>query len=137
MQYVNDFYDYEVIDCGDGEKIERFGKYILRRPDPQAIWKLKNKKYDVDAVYHRSSRGGGYWEFKKNIETWQIKYILDKDKEMVFNLKPFSFKHTGIFPEQAINWKKISYHLENNLLSQKLKKKRINKFLKLNNKFIN
>ncbi len=107
MQYVNDFYDYEVLDCGDGEKIERFGKYILKRPDPQAIWRFKNNKYDVDAIYHRSNRGGGYWEFKKNINQWKISYSLDIDKEMVFNLKTFSFKHTGIFPEQAVNWKKI------------------------------
>ena len=107
MQSVNDFFDYEVLDCGDGEKVERFGKYILKRPDPQAIWKFKNEKYDLDAIYHRSSKGGGYWEFKKNIDTWKISYGLDTKIEMVFNLKPFSFKHTGVFPEQAVNWKKI------------------------------
>ncbi len=108
IKYVDDFKDYEVLDCGDSEKIERFGKYILRRPDPQAIWRPKNfKKYKVNAVYHRSKSGGGSWEFIDLPKKWTVSYELDKDVVMSFNLKPFAFKHTGIFPEQATNWRYI------------------------------
>ena len=110
MKYVDDFNDYEVLTCGNFEKIERFGKYILRRPDPQSIWPMDNvDKYTLNAQYHRSKSGGGSWEFFDLPEAWIICYELDKNenKKMVFNLKPFSFKHTGIFPEQAINWKYI------------------------------
>ncbi len=108
IKYVKNFIDYEVLDCGDSEKIERFGDYILRRPDPQAIWHPENfKKYKVNAIYHRSSRGGGSWEFINLPKTWQIDYEVAKNVKMVFNLKPFTFKHTGIFPEQAVNWKFI------------------------------
>ena len=105
IKYVKNFIDYEVLDCGDNEKIERFGEYILRRPDPQAIWHPENfKKYKVNAIYHRSSKGGGNWEFIDLPKTWKISYNLNEDAKMVFNLKPFTFKHTGIFPEQAVNW---------------------------------
>lgn len=108
IKYVKNFKDYEVLDCGDNEKIEKFGEYILRRPDPQAIWHPDNfKKYKVNAIYHRSSRGGGSWEFIDLPKTWRINYEVDKNVKMVFNLKPFTFKHTGIFPEQAVNWKFI------------------------------
>lgn len=108
IKYVKNFTDYEVLDCGNNEKIERFGEYILRRPDPQAIWHPENfKKYKVNAIYHRSSRGGGSWEFIDLPKTWKINYEVDKNVKMVFNLKPFTFKHTGIFPEQAVNWKFI------------------------------
>lgn len=108
IKYVKNFKDYEVLDCGDNEKIERFGDYILRRPDPQAIWHPENfKKYKVNAIYHRSSRGGGSWEFIDLPKTWKIDYEVEKNVKMVFNLKPFTFKHTGIFPEQAVNWKFI------------------------------
>ena len=108
IKYVKNFNDYEVLDCGDGEKIERFGDYILRRPDPQAIWHPENfKKYKVNAIYHRSSRGGGSWEFIDLPKSWKIDYEVAKNVKMVFNLKPFTFKHTGIFPEQAVNWKFI------------------------------
>lgn len=108
IKYVKNFNDYEVLDCGDNEKIERFGDYILRRPDPQAIWHPENfKKYKVNAIYHRSSRGGGSWEFIDLPKTWKIDYEVAKNVKMVFNLKPFTFKHTGIFPEQAVNWKFI------------------------------
>lgn len=108
IKYVKNFNDYEVLDCGDGEKIERFGDYILRRPDPQAIWHPENfKKYKVNAIYHRSSRGGGSWEFIDLPKSWKIEYEVAKNVKMVFNLKPFTFKHTGIFPEQAVNWKFI------------------------------
>lgn len=110
MKYVDDFKDYEVLTCGNFEKIERFGKYILRRPDPQSIWPMDNEdKYKLNAHYHRSKSGGGSWEFFDLPESWKISYELDKDnnKTMVFNLKPFSFKHTGVFPEQATNWNYI------------------------------
>ena len=110
IKYVENFKDYEVLDCGDGEKIERFGKFLLRRPDPQAIWHPTNfNKYKVNAIYHRSSKGGGSWEFIDLPKSWKIKYDLidetnGENAEMVFNLKPFTFKHTGVFPEQATNW---------------------------------
>ena len=108
IKYVDDFKDYEVLDCGDNEKIERFGKYLLRRPDPQAIWHPENfKKYKVNAIYHRSKSGGGSWEFIDLPKKWTISYELEKNVVMSFNLKPFAFKHTGIFPEQATNWKYI------------------------------
>lgn len=105
MEFVNNFKDYEVLDSGDFEKIERFGKYILRRPDPQAIWHPKDfSKYKINAIYHRSNKGGGKWEFIDLPKTWKITYDLDNKCKMVFNLKPFTFKHTGVFPEQATNW---------------------------------
>ena len=114
IKYVENFKDYEVLDCGDNEKIERFGEYILRRPDPQAIWHPENfKKYKVNAIYHRSSKGGGTWEFIDLPKKWKISYDLDVDKKMTFNLKPFTFKHTGVFPEQATNWNYIYNFIKN------------------------
>lgn len=98
-----DWKDYECIDAGNGEKLERWGKVILRRPDPQAIWQnnhnntLWNKP---DGHYHRSNKGGGSWEFKKTLpDYWTISY-----KELTFKVSPTNFKHTGLFPEQAVNW---------------------------------
>ncbi|WP_281887060.1 class I SAM-dependent methyltransferase [Paenibacillus sp. YYML68] len=95
--------DYELIDTGDGEKLERWGSIILRRPDPQIIWPLPKQLsawHKADAHYHRSSSGGGQWEYKKQIpERWTIGY-----GELKFHIKPTSFKHTGLFPEQAVNW---------------------------------
>ncbi len=95
--------DYELIDCSNGEKLERFGDIILIRPDPQIIWDTKRINplwKNAHAKYHRSSSGGGRWEvFKKHKEVWSINY-----KDIKFNLKPMGFKHVGIFPEQAINW---------------------------------
>ncbi|MFI3313405.1 MAG: class I SAM-dependent methyltransferase [Eubacteriales bacterium] len=94
--------DYEVIDTSDGEKLERWGKYILVRPDPQVIWstpKIDNKWRKFDARYARSSTGGGQWNDHKLPERWQVKY-----DDLVFNVKPMNFKHTGVFPEQAANW---------------------------------
>ncbi len=93
--------DYEVLDASDGEKLERFGDYLLIRPDPQVIWKTNKKPIwkNVNAHYHRSSKGGGSWEFFSLPEEWQISY-----RDLTFRLKPFRFKHTGIFPEQACNW---------------------------------
>ena len=104
--------DYEVLDCTDGEKLERWGKYILLRPDPQVIWSTKHISKEwksLNGHYHRSSKGGGEWEFFDLPEEWQDEYHLPSEgvngtDKMTFNLKPFSFKHTGIFPEQAANW---------------------------------
>lgn len=95
--------DYEILDMADGEKLERWGNIILIRPDPQIIWKEKSKPAlwkKANAHYHRSKSGGGEWEYIKNVpKAWQIRY-----KDLVFNLKPMGFKHTGLFPEQAVNW---------------------------------
>ena len=94
--------DYELLDASDGEKLERWGKYILLRPDPQVIWdteKTAPQWKKLNGHYHRSSKGGGEWEFFHLPEQWSINY-----KELTFQLKPFSFKHTGLFPEQAANW---------------------------------
>lgn len=102
MWLARDWKEYEVIDCSRGEKLERWGKYILLRPDPQVIWDTKREDRrwrKLNAHYHRSSRGGGEWEFFDLPEQWNIHY-----KNITFHLKPFSFKHTGLFPEQAVNW---------------------------------
>ena len=102
MWIADNWNDYEVIDTSNGEKLERWGKYILVRPDPQVIWNTDrtNKGWKKpNAHYHRSSKGGGEWEFIDLPEQWAIKY-----RDLTFNLKPFSFKHTGLFPEQAANW---------------------------------
>ena len=102
MWIADGWKDYEVIDTSNGEKLERWGKYTLLRPDPQVIWDTpkKDKKWkQLNGHYHRSHKGGGEWEFFNLPEQWTINY-----KELTFNLKPFSFKHTGLFPEQATNW---------------------------------
>ncbi|MCR5799082.1 MAG: class I SAM-dependent methyltransferase [Lachnospiraceae bacterium] len=102
MWIADGWNDYEVIDTSDGEKLERWGDYILVRPDPQVIWKSKksDKRWkSMNGHYHRSKAGGGEWEFFDLPQEWQISY-----RELKFNLKPFSFKHTGLFPEQACNW---------------------------------
>ena len=102
MWIADKWTDYEVIDTDGGEKLERWGDYILLRPDPQVIWKTgrKNRAWKIpNAHYHRSSKGGGEWEFFDLPDQWSINY-----GTLTFNLKPFSFKHTGLFPEQAANW---------------------------------
>ena len=102
MWIADGWKDYEVIDCSQGEKLERWGKYLLIRPDPQVIWDTERTDAGwkrPNGHYHRSSRGGGEWEFFSLPEQWSIHY-----KELTFQLKPFSFKHTGLFPEQATNW---------------------------------
>ena len=102
MWLADGWKDYEVIDCSKGEKLERWGDYLLVRPDPQVIWDTPKKHKGwkkMNGHYHRSSKGGGEWEFFDLPEQWTINY-----KELTFNLKPFSFKHTGLFPEQAVNW---------------------------------
>lgn len=95
--------DYECIDAGNGEKLERWKDILLRRPDPQAVWHTQSNDStwkNAHAVYHRSKKGGGQWEYKKDLpETWTIDY-----KELTFKVSPTGFKHTGLFPEQAVNW---------------------------------
>ncbi|MCI9377894.1 MAG: SAM-dependent methyltransferase [Eubacterium sp.] len=94
--------DYEVLDCSGGEKLERWGDYVLVRPDPQVIWNTKKEVKgwnNRNAHYHRSNKGGGEWEFFDLPGQWSICY-----GDLKFHLKPFHFKHTGLFPEQAVNW---------------------------------
>lgn len=96
-----------MIDCSKGEKLERWGDYLLVRPDPQVIWdtpKKENGWRKMNGHYHRSSKGGGEWEFFQLPKEWTIQYSLPINKKLTFHLKPFSFKHTGLFPEQAANW---------------------------------
>lgn len=100
MNIANNWTDYELLEMKNGMKKERWGKYILVRPDPQIIWDNDNGFGSYDAIYHRSNKGGGHWEYKTKLpDNWQIKY-----KDLIFNIKPMSFKHTGLFPEQAVNW---------------------------------
>ena len=104
MWIADHWNDYEVIDCSKGEKLERWGDYILVRPDPQVIWNTPKKEkgwHRMNAHYHRSKKGGGEWEFFDLPEQWTIRY---ERLGLKFHLKPFSFKHTGLFPEQAANW---------------------------------
>ena len=103
MWIASNWTDYEVIDTSGGEKLERWGKYILLRPDPQVIWNTEktNKSWKkLNGHYHRSSKGGGEWEFFDLPDEWTISYR----NGAKFHLKPFAFKHTGLFPEQAVNW---------------------------------
>lgn len=102
MWIADKWKDYEIIDCSKGEKLERWGGYLLIRPDPQVIWDIPRKNKDwrhINGHYHRSKKGGGEWEFFDLPKQWTIQY-----RELTFNLKPFNFKHTGLFPEQAANW---------------------------------
>ena len=103
--------DYELLDASDGERLERWGKYILVRPDPQIIWKGAARHHawkQADGVYRRSSSGGGGWVKHKMPETWDISY-----GDLKFRLKPMGFKHTGLFPEQATNWDWFSSLIKN------------------------
>jgi len=104
MYIADQWKDFEVIDTGAGDKLERWGNYTLRRPDPQIIWPIEQENAEwrnADAHYHRSSSGGGQWDIRnKNMpERWTISY-----GELRFHIKPTNFKHTGLFPEQAVNW---------------------------------
>ena len=102
MWIADNWKDYEVIDTSSGEKLERWGSYILVRPDPQVIWNTPHGAVEwkqKNGHYHRSAKGGGEWEFFDLPDEWTISY-----RELTFHLKPFSFKHTGLFPEQAVNW---------------------------------
>lgn len=104
MWLAKDWKDYRLVDAADGEKLEYWNKYLLRRPEPQAVWEKNNKSgiwEKPNARYHRSTSGGGHWEYGKNPlpEKWTLNY-----KDLTFNIKPMGFKHTGLFPEQAVNW---------------------------------
>ena len=102
MWIADQWKDYEVIDTCSGEKCERWGDYILVRPDPQVIWDTGHDNpawKKKNGHYHRNNKGGGEWEFRNLPKEWTIQY-----RDLTFNLKPFSFKHTGLFPEQAVNW---------------------------------
>lgn len=102
MWIANNWKDYEVLDTSGGEKLERWGKYLLVRPDPQVIWNTPHEHpgwKKKNGHYHRSNKGGGEWEFINLPDEWSISY-----KDLTFHLKSFSFKHTGLFPEQAVNW---------------------------------
>ena len=104
MQTVDNFDEVKLLDMANGEKLERWGRYLLIRPDPQIIWSKKtNPKLweKADARYIRSKTGGGHWEVKTKLpDSWQVSF-----EDLVFNIKPMGFKHTGLFPEQAVNWK--------------------------------
>ena len=113
MEFTKDWQDYEIIDASRGEKLERWGNIYLLRPDPQIIWDNGNlsQKYKgkIDAIYHRSNKGGGHWEnLKKFNPVWQVKY-----KNLTFNIKQMGFKHTGLFPEQAYNWDMMIKKIKN------------------------
>ena len=102
MFLADSWKDYEVLDTGDGEKLERWGKFLLRRPDPQTIWPKAEESLwrEAHARYHRSERGGGEWEFLTRLpERWTVQF-----RELRFYVRPTGFKHTGLFPEQAANW---------------------------------
>lgn len=103
MKYISEEWkDYECISAGNGEKLERWGNVIFRRPEPQAMWPIEKTDLwnKVDGFYHRSNKGGGYWDFKSKLpEFWTVKY-----KDLTFKVSPTNFKHTGLFPEQAANW---------------------------------
>lgn len=107
MRFSQDWKDYELLDCSCGERLERWGKVTLIRPDPQVVWQTPKthplwKK--ADAVYHRSNTGGGQWEVRNRIpDRWEISY-----RDLTFNVKTMGFKHTGVFPEQAVNWDYVS-----------------------------
>ena len=111
MWLADGWKDYEVIDTSKGEKLERWGKYLLVRPDPQVLWdtpRMHKGWKKMNGHYHRSSKGGGEWEFFDLPKQWTINY-----KSLTFNLQPFSFKHTGVFPEQATNWDWFSDKIRN------------------------
>ena len=111
MLIANNWTDYSVIATGDGYKLERWKDVILLRPDPQVIWKsdVNFDKYDIDARYIRSDKGGGEWQVLKKLpESWTVGY-----KDLTFKIKPMGFKHTGLFPEQAVNWDKMTALIKN------------------------
>ena len=121
MWIANNWKDYEVLDTSNGEKLERWGDYILVRPDPQVIWNTPHNHKgwkQKNGHYHRSTKGGGEWEFFHLPNEWSIQYPLPHmsvgtQKQLTFHLKPFSFKHTGLFPEQATNWDWFSGLIQN------------------------
>ncbi len=118
MWTADNWNEYEVIDASGGEKLERWGNYILIRPDPQVIWSTPRNHggwKKRDGHYHRSARGGGEWEFFGLPDVWSISYHLKGagGQPLTFRLKPFHFKHTGLFPEQAVNWEWFSEKIRN------------------------
>ena len=112
MRVADQWKDYELIDCSDGERLERWGKYILIRPDPQIIWSTPRRNplwKNADARYLRANTGGGRWEVYRELpDSWNIRY-----KELLFRVKTMGFKHTGIFPEQAVNWELTASVIKN------------------------
>ncbi len=113
MWIADNWSDYRLVDSANGEKLEYWGEYLLRRPDPRAVWSVKSEKElwnSADAWYHRSKSGGGKWQFlnKRLPERWTINY-----RSLTFNIKPMGFKHTGLFPEQAVNWDWFSGLIKN------------------------
>lgn len=112
MRFSKDWKDYELLDCSCGERLERWGRVTLVRPDPQVIWQAEKKHplwRKADAVYHRSNTGGGHWEVRGKVpDRWEIGY-----KDLTFNVKTMGFKHTGVFPEQAVNWDYVRDLIEN------------------------
>ena len=107
MKIAADWQDYKILATGDGYKLERWKDVVLLRPDPQVIWKAREDLFarkDVDAVYRRSDKGGGAWEFRRSIpDEWTVSY-----RDLSFKIKPMGFKHTGLFPEQAVNWDRMA-----------------------------
>lgn len=127
MKVASNWKDYEILDMANGEKLERWNNIYLVRPDPQIIWNDKQfpEKWKIaNARYSRSSTGGGHWDYKKKLpDSWQIKY-----KNLTFNIKPMGFKHTGIFPEQAVNWDWMMDKIQNEIKSSKREVKVLNLF---------
>lgn len=109
MYLADGWQEYELLDAGGGMKLERWGDVTLLRPDPQAVWPIRTR--EADAVYHRSARGGGHWDFLRPLpESWRIRY-----RDLAFLVRPTGFKHTGLFPEQAVNWDWMRGHVEHKL----------------------
>ena len=112
MRISDKWQQYRIIDCTSSEKLEMWGEHLLIRPDPQVIWKTERKTplWDkAEAHYHRSEKGGGKWEYKKRLpESWNIEYALGIGETLKFRISPTGFKHTGLFPEQAVNWEFMS-----------------------------
>lgn len=107
MRFSSDWQEYQLLDCSGGERLERWGNVTLIRPDPQVVWQTPKTHplwRKADAVYHRSNTGGGKWEVRSRIpDRWEIGY-----RDLRFNVKTMGFKHTGVFPEQAVNWDYVS-----------------------------
>lgn len=124
MNIADDWKDYELIETKNGMKKERWGKYILVRPDPQIIWQKDSDFTSYDAIYYRSNKGGGHWEYKNKLpDNWQVRY-----KELTFNIKPMGFKHTGLFPEQAVNWDWMMDKIQNEIKTTNREVKVLNLF---------
>lgn len=127
MKIANNWKDYEILDMANGEKLERWNNIYFVRPDPQIIWNDKQypeKWKQANARYNRSSTGGGHWDYKKRLpDSWQIKY-----KNLTFNIKPMGFKHTGIFPEQAVNWDWMMDKIQNEIKTTNREIKVLNLF---------